>query len=79
MIYFSGMGSMRGSGTALAQLTRGNSSSPSMSAGTFMGFNSTVGGGRLTPTVSSTAANAVAQGFSAGKHNGRDSRFSNHN
>lgn len=61
-----GMGSMRGSSTALAQITRGNSSSPSMSAGTFMGFNSTVGGGRLTPTVSSSAASAVAAGFSAG-------------
>lgn len=57
-----GMGSMRGSST-LAQLTRGNSSSPSMS---FMGFNSTVGGGRLTPTAASSAANAVAAGFSAG-------------
>ena len=59
------MGSMRGSSSALAQLTRGNSSSPSMSTGAFM-FNSTVGGGRLTPTAASSAANAVAAGFSAG-------------
>jgi hypothetical protein len=62
---FTGMGSMRGSNLALAQITRGNNSSPSMSAG-FMGFNSTVGGGRLTPTAASSAANAVAAGFSAG-------------
>ena len=35
---FLGMGSMRGSSSALAQLTRGNSSSPSMSAGSFLIF-----------------------------------------
>jgi hypothetical protein len=33
-------------------------------SGAFMGFNSTVGGGRLTPTAASSAA--VAAGFSAG-------------
>ena len=39
---------------------------PFFTAGAFMGFNSTVGGGRLTPTAASSAANAVAAGFSAG-------------
>jgi len=51
---------MRSSGSALAQLSRGNTTSPSMSA--FMGFNSTVGGGRLTPTPTSSG---VGSGFSA--------------
>lgn len=54
------MGTIRGGGGTLTNhLSRGNTSSPSLSAGTFLGFGQNVGE-RLTPTISTSSGGELS-------------------